>query len=301
MSDARPLRTVLAATDLSAPARHALDRAADLAREHGATLALAHAISGSRLDELRRWLGQDTPAPQELMAEAAGALHALAQAAHARAGVTVAEHVSAGSVLDELGRLAETLDADLLVVGARGLGYLRRMALGSTGERLLRRSRRPVLVVRQAPRAPYRRILVPVDFSAWTDATLREVRRLAPHAHLVLLHVWEVPFEGKLRFAGVADAVIGRYRRDARDEAMRRLAGLAADHGLAPHTWTASLPEGDPALRISEQEQEQDCDLVAIGKHGRNVAEDLLLGSVTQHVLGESQGDVLVVTAPVVS
>jgi len=42
-------------------------------------------------------------------------------------------------------------------------------------------------------------------------------------------------------------------------------------------------------------EQEYDADLIVIGKHGTNFTEELLLGSVTKHVLAESQGDVLVV------
>ncbi len=37
--------------------------------------------------------------------------------------------------------------------------------------------------------------------------------------------------------------------------------------------------------------------LIAIGKHGRNMVEELLLGSVTKHVLAESAGDVLVSTS----
>jgi len=42
----------------------------------------------------------------------------------------------------------------------------------------------------------------------------------------------------------------------------------------------------------------RDCDLVVLGKHGRSAAEDLLLGSVTKHVLAEGRSDVLVATLP---
>lgn len=55
-----------------------------------------------------------------------------------------------------------------------------------------------------------------------------------------------------------------------------------------------SVLHGDAARHIVEQEQEWDCDLIVMGKHGENKFEDLLLGSVTKHVLSESQGDVLV-------
>ena len=47
---------ILAATDLSAPARHAADRAARLAHEIGAALTLVHALPQRALDDLRQWL-----------------------------------------------------------------------------------------------------------------------------------------------------------------------------------------------------------------------------------------------------
>ena len=48
---------------------------------------------------------------------------------------------------------------------------------------------------------------------------------------------------------------------------------------------------------IIEQEQEQDCDLIVVGKRGQHFVEELLLGSTTTHVLTEAQGDVLVAVA----
>ncbi|MND54477.1 Universal stress protein family protein [compost metagenome] len=51
---------------------------------------------------------------------------------------------------------------------------------------------------------------------------------------------------------------------------------------------------GDPGWRIVEQEQELECDLIVVGKQGASALEELLVGSVTKHVLNESQCDVLV-------
>ena len=75
---------------------------------------------------------------------------------------------------------------------------------------------------------------------------------------------------------------------------MHQLQTLAAGAGLRAADWSPCVVHGDAALRIIEQEQEHDCDLIVIGKHGQNMAEELLLGSVTRQVLAESSGDVLV-------
>ena len=56
------------------------------------------------------------------------------------------------------------------------------------------------------------------------------------------------------------------------------------------------MVDGDASLRIVENEQLHNCDLVVLGKHGRSATADLLLGSVTKHVLAEGSVDVLVST-----
>lgn len=75
---------------------------------------------------------------------------------------------------------------------------------------------------------------------------------------------------------------------------MEKLQALSKKAGLPPYTARMVAVHGDPSWRIIEQEQELDCDLIVMGKHGENVLEELLVGSITKHVLAESQSDVLV-------
>lgn len=291
------LGPILAGTDFSAPARHAADRAARLAHETGAALALMHVLSGGALQELRQWLGADHAMEQQLHDDARRQLAALASELRTHRHVAARTVNASGSVLDEINREAEVLDAALLVLGARGAGFLRRLVLGSTSERLLRRTTRPVLVVRQTPHERYRRALVALDFSPWSAHAITLARRVAPHARLLLFSAWQVPFEEKLHFAGVDAATIDRYRQQARAAATQRMHALAARSGLKPSDWETCIVEGDASQRIVEHEQEKDCDLVVLGKHGQSATEDLLLGSVSKHVLAEGTTDVLVSTA----
>jgi nucleotide-binding universal stress UspA family protein len=291
------LGPILAATDFSAPARHAADRAARLAHATGAALTLMHVLPGGALQDLRQWLGTGHAMEQQLHDDAQRQLRALASDLHKNRHVAAQVVHASGSVLDEVGREAEALDAALLVLGARGAGFLRRLVLGSTSERLLRRTTRPVLVVRQTPHEAYRRVLVALDFSPWSAPAVALARRVAPHARLLLFTACQVPFEEKLRFAGVDAETIDRYRQQARADAGQRLHALAAACGLKPGDWQPCIADGDASQRIVEHEQEHDCDLVVLGKHGQSAAEDLLLGSVSKHVLAEGSTDVLVSTA----
>ncbi|ODV13458.1 MAG: universal stress protein [Rubrivivax sp. SCN 70-15] len=288
---------ILAATDFSVPARHAADRAARLARETGSALTLMHVLPGDALQQLRLWLGTGHALEQRLQDDARRQLGQLATELQASRHVSIRTAQASGSALDEIGREAEALDASLLVLGARGAGHLRRLVLGSTSERLLRRTARPVLVVRQTPHEPYRRVLVALDFSPWSAHAVTLARRVAPHARLLLLNAYQVPFEEKLHFAGVDATTIDRYREQARADATRRVHELAAAGGLKPGDWEPCIVEGEASQRIVEHEQERDCDLVVLGKHGQSATEDLLLGSVSRHVLAEGSTDVLVSTA----
>jgi nucleotide-binding universal stress UspA family protein len=288
---------ILATTDFSAPARHAADRAARVAHETGAALTLMHVLPGGALQELRQWLGSGHAMEQQLHDDADRQLAQLAADLQGHRHVAVRSLHASGSVLDEILREAEALDAELLVLGARGTGFLRRLVLGSTSERLLRRTSLPVLVVRQTPHEPYRRALVALDFSPWSARAIALARRAAPHARLLLFNAFQVPFEEKLHFAGVDAATIDLYRQRARVQATQRLHALAAASGLKAGDWEPCIVEGEASQRIIEHEQEKDCDLVVLGKHGQSATEDLLLGSVSKHVLAEGSTDVLVSTA----
>ena len=291
------LGPILAATDFSAPARHATDRAARLAHETGATLTLVHVLPGDALQELRQWLGVGHVMEQQLHDDARRQLAVLSSELQTHRHVAACAVNACGPVIDEINRGAEDLDAALLVLGARGAGFLRRLVLGSTSERLLRRTTRPLLVVRQTPHEPYRRALVALDFSPWSAHAITLARRVAPHTRLLLFNAWQVPFEEKLHFAGVDAATIDRYRQQARADATQRVHALATASGLKRSDWEPCIVEGDASQRIIEHEQEKDCDLVVLGKHGQSATEDLLLGSVSKHVLAEGTTDVLVSTA----
>jgi len=296
----KPLQRILVTTDLSAPARHAVERAFRLAAEMNGRLCILHVMELDALDSLREMLGDDMFAVKAaLNSDAHARLEQLTRDPAMHRGVAAQTRVASGNPLATISDTADALDTDLLVLGARGDSFLRHTLLGSTAARLLRKSlRRPVLVVKQAPHEAYRSVLVAVDFSPVSSHVIRMVRQLAPHADLTLLHAFELPYEGKLAFAGVDEQIIRRYVATEGEVRHKRLHDLAATTGLAPVDYSARVVHGDPAQQIITMEQEVDADLIVVGKHGTHVAEELLLGSVTKHVLAESQCDVLVICDP---
>lgn len=287
---------VLVATDLSPPSMHAVDRAFDVARTTGARITVMNALGLDALGPLHGLLG--------IQAESVGV--ALVENRREALSGIVADRVSPGQVrgivMVEKGLAARVIPAyvaesraDLVVVGARGEGVLRRFFVGSTASHLLRKSHCPVLIVKRACRTAYRRVLIAIDFSVVSELVVRMARAIAPQAHLFLVNVFDVPFEGMLSLAGVDQAVIDHYRMEGRQKAMAQLHDLAARVGLDIGTFSVCVQRGSSAqtmLNICERER---CDLVVMGKHGTHVTEELLLGSVTKHILNESKSDLLAV------
>lgn len=290
------LYTILAATDLSAAARLACERAVRLASACDARLELQHVVNTGALDSLRLlFASQPDDLQQRLLDEAREELRSLLAELHDGLGGSANLHLGIGNVVNEITRQANALDADLLVLGAHGSSLVRDLIVGSTTERVLRRTGRPLLVVRRPAPRGYRQVLIPVDFSARSLKAIEVARRLAPKAALVLLHTFEVPFEGRLRHAGVSEQELAALRASAQREGETRMAELIARAGLPAAALHSLVLYGDPSVQILEHERLQGSELIVIGKRGQNSLEDLLLGSVTKHILSQAQSDVLVI------
>jgi CPA2 family monovalent cation:H+ antiporter-2 len=290
------IRHLFTATDFSHASRLAVDRGLALASGIGARCTVLHALGLDALGSLREMLGEEAaPVAARVLEQARARLQELVADAARDHGVVPELLVEEGVATAVVPRRAVELDADLVVVGSRGESNLRRLLIGSTTSRLLRKSRCPVLVVKTAWQGAYRRALVAVDFSPASVLALRLVRELAPGAHLQLLHIFEVPQEGLLQTAGVAPEVIHGYRHQARQRALQQLHELVAAAGLDRNRCTVSVDHGDAAGAILERSRHQHNELVVMGKHGTHVTEELLLGSVTRRVLSECVADVLVV------
>ena len=276
------LRSLLVATDFSPYAEYATQRAALLAEQFPQLYSQVLHV----LDEPWPWSQDNCLQPAQQ------ALQALIQqywpGEHPRCQPLLRQ----GKVLEQV--LDESQQHDLLVLGRYGCHHWREYALGSVGERLLRKSRCPVLIVNRQPECAYQRVLVPVDFSRYTDGLVQTAQQLQP-PQLQVLHVYSIPFEGRLRYAEVAEEQLRDYRYRVRQEAQDAMQALIERHGL--QLYQAEVEYGCITTQILDSVHRNRSDLLVIGKHGRSLLEDLLLGSVTQNVLAEAPCDVLVLPA----
>jgi nucleotide-binding universal stress UspA family protein len=202
--------------------------------------------------------------------------------------------------------LAETLPADLIVLGTHGRSGLGHLFLGSVTERVIAQARCPVLAVRDGSRStePDRflvkgteagstiPVLVPIDFSAHSLYTLEyafRLRELLPIS-LVLLHVLEPVSIDDLRSATHLDAaeILRLRRREFRD----RLRGLlpANREGQVDVTVSVGLP-AEEILRAAAKIQAA---WILMGNRSKSFVDELL-GTTSKGVLRASACPVWIV------
>lgn len=285
---------IVAGTDFSAPASLAVTRAAMLAAASGASMTLVHAIGSSALDDLKRWISVGADPEEVTASRVSEHLDRAGADLRSRHGSGIETHLGRGYPDAELMEVAQGKRADLIVVGACGGGARSRL-IGSLADRLVRTALKPVLLVRAEPGGPYRRVLVPVDFSMWSEASIHVALRVAPDAHFLLMHAVDCHLADVRRLDGVDEQLLERYRRGSTAEAGEKLEELAARVGLDPGTWTGVVtPAQDPWSAIVREGKDRHCDLIVIGKQGRSAMGEFLLGSVARLVVEETTGDVLV-------
>jgi nucleotide-binding universal stress UspA family protein len=163
--------TILLAIDGSEETELATRKAVDLADTTGSEL---HAVYVGQLPNFLMKdpaimgvdrLGIDRMLYDEIERESLEILRRLTWQVKLSGGTVAGAHFRMGCVAQEIVGLAKNLEADLIVMGTRGHGGLRRAIEGSTSDVVVRRAHCPVMIVRTAkgeePRDFWRRIFSP--------------------------------------------------------------------------------------------------------------------------------------------
>ncbi len=182
---------------------------------------------------------------------------------------------------------------DMLVVGASAQDDDR--FLGSTSERVLRKSPVPVLIAKRDFAAGPKTVLIPTDFSACSQQGAREALELVRGfgGRAVFLHVLDLRYLYSATYGVEAVALPPLVKpEELAPDWQEFLHDLPLGGGLV---WEQQTREGRAAQVIAEVAEEISADLIVIGTHGRSGISHMLLGSVAEQVLRMAQCSVLTV------
>ncbi|MCX7794515.1 MAG: universal stress protein [Thermodesulfovibrionales bacterium] len=138
-------KRILYATDLSDSSLKALDAAEDIAKRNGADVIVLTVIP-----EEIAWEGYYVPdltnIMKKIVSETEQRLEGFTKDRFK--GLSVERIIARGRPYEEIVRIADEKDVDLIVMGSHGRTGLGRVVIGSIAMRVLRRSTKPVLIVR---------------------------------------------------------------------------------------------------------------------------------------------------------
>jgi nucleotide-binding universal stress UspA family protein len=143
-------RSIVVGTDGSDTAAQAVTHAVELARSLGATLEIVSAFEPVAAQRLRH---ERIDAPEDLQwainprQEVDATLEAASKIA-ADAGVSATTYARQGDPADAIIDVAEERDADLIIVGNKGMTGARRFLLGSVPNRISHHAPCSVLIIR---------------------------------------------------------------------------------------------------------------------------------------------------------
>jgi nucleotide-binding universal stress UspA family protein len=193
---------------------------------------------------------------------------------------------------------AKRFKADVVVVGWRGHGAIRRLLMGSVSRGVVRGSSCAVLVVRRSHRV--RSIVVGVDGSATAKRTMALVGRLVPPdgGRVTLVSAVELlTAPSRARVPGAA-SIAQEVRRQnamrtrAATKELNRAAAALTRGGWQTRTM---LVHGEPLRDLLGAVTKTRAHLLAVGARGSSGVRYLLLGSVAEGALNQSPVSVLVV------
>jgi nucleotide-binding universal stress UspA family protein len=194
-----------------------------------------------------------------------------------------------GETYERIVDLADAENADIIVMGRRGLRKMARTLVGSVTARVIGHTQRDVLVVPGDASVGWKKVLVGTDGSKFSRIAVDKAISFARSygGGLVAISVVDVPSE---LYAEAPKAVEDMIRK-AREytAAVKR---QAEEAGIAVETYVGEAEADTAIVKLS---REQAADMIVVGSHGRTGLRRLLMGSVTEKVIGSATCPVLVV------
>jgi nucleotide-binding universal stress UspA family protein len=205
---------------------------------------------------------------------------------------------------------AAAQSADLLAVGARGTGPIKRLLLGSVSQAVAHAGELPTLIVRNpppgAPDRPFRLLIACSDDEAgrlisqvlhklsWPTGTSARIVHVMESLFAGEIPDWLVREARSQEVEVQAKAWVLEHENDKK-LAQERMREYCESLPKGIERTDVTIVEGNPAQQILALLDKEEFDLTVLGSHGLGRVMRVLLGSTSEHVLAHAPNSVLIV------
>ncbi len=215
-----------------------------------------------------------------------------------------------GHPAEEILRYADENNIDLILMATHGRSGVKRWALGSVADKVIRASKVPVWLVRAGipteiihDEWPKRKMLVPLDGSKFAESVLPHVEALAKQrgtelVDVVLLQVWEPPTSYLAYSSGYympLDWDVEKQTELAKRECEQYLDGVQKHLSNIGLRVRSEVLLGKPIDEIIDYAKRNPFDLIVLSTHGRSGINRWAYGQVVDKVLQRSTSPVFLV------
>ncbi len=271
------LKKILIATDFSKSSENVVTNAIDIAKLFESGIILIHVLPD----------GIDNNKVKTLIKKAAETqLNEIKERIDKEGIVTDTPILKFGNHFDKIIQVSNKENVNLIIVGSGEKPKKDVFKLGTTAEKLVRRSDKPVLVIKKGSNfKKINKIICPVDFSEESTLALSSSINIARRydAKLIVLGILE---PSKLGFKGLHlkwDDIDASNLVDFEKE----MASFLEKFNLVDVNYKSVIKSGDPAKKILKTIQKRNIDLLVMGSSGKSNFHRMIMGSVTEKVIRE--------------
>jgi universal stress protein E len=189
---------------------------------------------------------------------------------------------------------AELHDVNVILMGSGDKQAGESVKLGTTAEKVIRKSLKPVWIVKSY--GGIRKILCPVDFSSPSKRALKNAIHLARvlSAELTIMLVIK-SFTGVLK--GMGDELIRSIQKSSEQKNLPRFEKFLKGFNFHNVRWNKVIRHGIPHQEILDQTMKMKANLIVMGSVGANATRLSYMGNVAEKVLREVPTSIITVKA----
>jgi hypothetical protein len=178
---------------------------------------------------------------------------------------------------EDIVRHASKNNVDMIIMGTHGRTDMKRLMMGSVTALVIGHAPCKILVLPLNARVGCKNVLVATDGSKYSDAAASEALGISKRCGSSLIVISVASSDTEM--ASAKDNV-------------NKVVDAAEKEGIKT---TSVVTKGKPYEAIIETSKQKEADLIVVGSHGRTGLARLLMGSVTERVIGLAEAAVLVV------